>query len=258
MARTYTVSRLIHCLLATALLVATPAWTQVSESSPRADPREAGVEAETWSQQHRVQGSDRRRLAELAVALVDRGWQEDPDLTLPAPQAFARRSGNCISFAFLLASLARSHDLPVHFAIRQDDSREARGGLEIARAHLAVALTRKQELIVFDLSGRHDGNQSNYQLVSDGEALGLFYSNLGVAQLVEGKLSLAVDTLREATRRAPDLAPTWINLGVALRRAGRISEAESAYRRAIQLAPESASAWRNLALLLDDASHSDG
>jgi tetratricopeptide (TPR) repeat protein len=195
-------------------------------------------------------GPSRRRLADLAGALRERGWQHRDDLTLPAAEAFARGEGDCVSFAFVLAALARSRGLSVVFVIRGPGAGERHDGLVVGRGHLAVGLAVRRGLEVYDLAGEPTEGAS-FLPITDRQAIGVYHSNRGSALLLVGRPPEAVVELSEATAVAPDLADAWTNLGVALLRSGRPAEAERAYRRAVQLAPESAGAWRNLALLLE-------
>ena len=216
------------------------------------DPLQPSGESLSWARSVVPAGSSRARLAALNLRLVQRGWEAEDDLTISAEEAFDRGQGNCVSFALLLAGLARSQGIPAIFVVRGSIGSDLFDDLEIARAHLAVGLESRGRLLVFDASGAHQSEHAEYREISDEQTLGIFHSNQGAALLMAGQADLAAAALRRATATAPDLAFAWANLGVALRRLDAMSEAEAAYRRAILLAPDSASAWRNLALLLEE------
>ncbi|MBZ0112883.1 MAG: tetratricopeptide repeat protein [Thermoanaerobaculia bacterium] len=244
------------------LLLASLTVVRATDAQQLDEPGLGTLSAEplAWARSIAPSGSRRQVVASLAAALLRRGWREEDDLTLDANAAFEQRAGNCVSFALLLADLARSRGVPAVFVIRGPDLArgpeigDRRGDLQVDRSHLAVGLEGPDELVVFDLAGSHRAT-SDYRRVSDEEALGIFYSNRGAALLLEGRESEAIVVLREATQRAPALVSSWLNLGVALLRSQEVEGAEAAYRRAVALEPESVAAWRNLALLLERRTH---
>jgi tetratricopeptide (TPR) repeat protein len=237
-------------LLVAAILVCLPASGRAVAEG--VDPLRIGPRARAWAAETAPPGPARRRLAALTVGLLERGWREDVASTLPAAEAFARRGGDCVSFAFVLVALARSRGVPAVFVAREPEGGERAGGYEVARGHLAVGLDDGDRLLVYDAAGEHRAAAGELRRLTDAQSVGLFRSNRGAALLLAGEWEEAVPVLAEASRVAPDLAAAWLNLGVALRRGGDLAGAEAAYRRALLLEPRSVGAWRNLALLLEE------
>jgi len=66
----------------------------------------------------------------------------------------------------------------------------------------------------------------------------------------EGKYALAAHAYREVLQRDPKSVVAWTNLGNAEMRNGRNPAAEEAFRKALELEPDSADALNNLAWLL--------
>ena len=71
-------------------------------------------------------------------------------------------------------------------------------------------------------------------------------NNLGVAQLEQGRLELAVVALESAIRLKPDYGWAYSNLSNASRARGQISAAIAQARRALELQPASAEAQNSL------------
>ncbi|MDY0060413.1 MAG: tetratricopeptide repeat protein [Myxococcota bacterium] len=90
-------------------------------------------------------------------------------------------------------------------------------------------------------------HEAAVRLYEEGRARGdaRFTELLGAALLDTGKPDRALPHLREATRRTPDKAETWILLGTAQRILG-LDEAAASLRRAAQLAPERATIFNDL------------
>lgn len=215
-----------------------------------ADPLAVDAAMTGWAAALADRGPAPRRLGGLATALGERGWRHADDLTLPAAEAFARREGDCVSFAFVLAALARQRGLSVVFVILAPEAAARAGRFAVGRGHLAVAVEVRRGFRVFDAGGER-GDAALFRAVTDRQAVAIFHSNRGSALLLAGRPAEAVGELRRATKVGPDLAVAWTNLGVGLTRLGDAEAAERAYRQAVSLAPESAGAWRNLALLLE-------
>ncbi len=83
--------------------------------------------------------------------------------------------------------------------------------------------------------------------------------NRGLCQLALGDLDAAVDSLREATSRAPDNPRALGDLATAYGRAGRLDQARTTLVEALRVDPTSSALWANLGVVdrqlgrLDDA-----
>ena len=73
--------------------------------------------------------------------------------------------------------------------------------------------------------------------VARGAADGFTLTNLGMAQLGQGRADDAVATLRRAVASSPELPQAHYTLGMALEDAGDASGSNRAYCRAAELAP---------------------
>lgn len=77
-----------------------------------------------------------------------------------------------------------------------------------------------------------------------------YYTDLGKALILAGKVEEAVSIYGKAVGLKPENAQAHYNLGTISVMAGRIAEAETSFRRAVQLAPSHAESWINLGIVL--------
>jgi Flp pilus assembly protein TadD len=173
------------------------------------------------------------------------------DVTATAPEVFATREANCLSFTHLFVGLAREVGVPVYFLEVRDLERYQReGDLIVHSDHIAVGYGPAHELTVIDFAVEQGTNYHKIRPISDVSAIALFYSNRGADHLRKGDLATAREWFAQAVTIDPSVSSAWINYGVALRRSGEPERAESAYRRALELDATQFSAYHNLATLL--------
>lgn len=190
-----------------------------------------------------------RRLADLLTREPSLAIHEVSEPTPTAGEAFLSRRADCVGFALLLASLARSAGVPVEFAlIAGVRSLDERRTLRIRREHLAVTYAGR----VFDLGGETAFDPEHDRAVGERTATALFLSNRGAQRLTAGHLDDAVETLWRALRFDTSLPSIWTNLGVALRRAGDATGAVLAHEMALRIDPADEAALRNLAIARRD------
>jgi Flp pilus assembly protein TadD len=194
-------------------------------------------------------------LERLQAALIDGErflFTYEPDLTLTAAEAFARRRGNCVSFTNLFIALGRSLGLPVQAAlVPSRRSSERRGGYIVDAGHVVAALVRPSRVLLFDFAAPPRGAHVGFRLLDDLEVAALYVNNKGAEALQRGKVTVAISRFELAVDLAPELPGLWGNLGVARRRSGDAEGAMAAYLRALQLERADASVRNNVAHLLD-------
>ena len=123
---------------------------------PRVVPLQLTPEMRSWVTR-RLPGNRtaRWRWQRLAIELRrDGGFRQVPLLTSTAPEAFATRRGNCVSFAHLVVALAREANLDAYFVLVDDPVQTLRRGtLRVEQNHLAAALSIGRIATVLDLDG---------------------------------------------------------------------------------------------------------
>lgn len=169
--------------------------------------------------------------------------------TRTAAETFARRSGNCISFANLLVALAREIGLNAYFAeVDEVLARDQRGEALINNRHMLIEVEIENAVFEVDLLPDAD-SYHDVRRISDRRAAAHYFNNLGVDRLIEEGAAAALPWFERSIELAPDFAAAWVNLGVTLRRRGRFADAERAYRRAIEIDRSELAAFSNLAYL---------
>ncbi|MCB1058578.1 MAG: hypothetical protein KDD11_23990 [Acidobacteria bacterium] len=216
-------------------------------------PTAVTVEMQAWAH-HAVAGveDDLSRLRALHGPLTREGAQKVHEILGPTPTAalaFASRRADCVGFALLLVTLARSVGIDAGYVLVATEQPAAGlGSLRVLRSHLAVTFADR----VFDLAGEEAFVPARHHRILDRSALAVFYSNRGAQELASGHAAEAVDFLWQALRLDPSLGPVWSNLGVALRRSGDAAGAVLAHEMALRLDPGDANALLNLSIARAD------
>ena len=198
----------------------------------------------------------RGRLRQLQQFLFRRDefrFRYDSETTLTAREAFATRSGNCVSFTNLFIALARSIEIPVQAALvftRGDP--EMDGDLVVINNHIVAAHRRVDSTALFDFNRLEDRKLVGYVLIDDLWTTAVYLNNLGTRRLRDGDLEGAARILESSLRLAPRFAAAYGNLGVVRRRLGDQDGAWEAYIRGLQHDRHEASIWNNVRRLVED------
>jgi Flp pilus assembly protein TadD len=171
----------------------------------------------------------------------------DPQVTLPAGEAFRQGKGNCLSFSAMFIAMARESGLRAYFQEVEipPNWNNVEDNLLVSKHVNAVAYHQGHTFTV-DVSGRKGREIEQTRRLSDSEAAAQYYNNLGADALIEGDIALAYAYFRKGLDTNPRLAYIWSNLGVILRRNGQSEDAKLAYRTALSLQPNQSVALTNL------------
>lgn len=170
--------------------------------------------------------------------------------TLSAPEAFAARAGNCMSFTNLFIALAREAGLRVRYqevmlppSWTDDDTT----WLYNLHVNAVVDLPGNASQVVdFNLAD-YDNNYPRRRL-PDSAAEARYHSNMGVYWMMREDPRQSFLHFRRAIELAPDTGHFWTNLGTLFRREGHIARAEASMRKGVRRDGE-AVAMSNLAKL---------
>ncbi len=170
--------------------------------------------------------------------------------TLSAPEAFAARAGNCMSFTNLFIALAREAGLRVRYQevmLPPNWTDEETTWLYNLHVNAVVDLPGSASQVVdFNL----EDYDSSYprRLLPDSAAEARYHSNMGVYWMTRQEPRRSFLHFRRAIELAPDTGHFWTNLGTLFRREGHIAHAEAALRKGVRRDGE-AVAMSNLAKL---------
>ena len=186
----------------------------------------------------------------LAYASMDSNlldFDYDPSKTLGAEDAFAQKTGNCLSFSSMFIAMAREAGMQAWYQEVEVPTEwsSVKETLLVSRHVNAVVKDAYMDYVI-DVSKNYRAEETTSRKISDQEALAQFYNNLGVDALIENQLPAAYAYFVKAIETHPKGAFFWSNLAVTYRRNGQMEDAEATYLSAIRLDSNETDALNNL------------
>jgi Flp pilus assembly protein TadD len=187
-------------------------------------------------------GDPHERLRRLIAYLNDEnslGFQYAPNLSLTASQAFHERRGDCIAYTNLFIAISRYLGLPTYYVhVSEVLSHYEHRGLFFTSSHVAVGYGSGPQAVVVDFTkSTSDWKLAIYRAVDDATAAALYYNNLAVDAMMNGKLDEAEQMLRFLIEKKPLVEETYNNLGVVLNRKAKYQEALSVLQKGMSAFP---------------------
>jgi Tfp pilus assembly protein PilF len=179
---------------------------------------------------------------EAIVAAIIRpaglGFAYDGVGTFDAGETFRRRRGNCLSFALLVTAVARHYGFKTTFQnVDRTGQWDRVGDIITTVQHVNVRVETLSEIYVLDL--RPDlvpvAERQTATTVADARLFALFYNDVGIGHLMQGRTAEARRALELATQIDPRCASIWANRATLHARFGELTLARSAYERSLQL-----------------------
>lgn len=191
------------------------------------------------------------RLQEILFSPDYLNIQYDDTANFTAIETFSERRANCLSLMNLYIAMARHHDLSVSYqTVQVRPIWNRRGELVVVSEHInAIGRVGASGRYILDFTPEVRLQRQTDTVISDEQALALYYNNLAVDYLVGEQLQQALEYFRYALTIDPDLAMVWNNLGSVWTRMEREDLAEYSYLKAAWLDRSSASAYNNLVRL---------
>ena len=185
----------------------------------------------------------------------------DGSSTRSASQAFASRSGNCLSLVIMTASFARHLGLPVSFqAVQTDDFYSRSGGLYLASGHVNLVLgppairtgfsRGERESLTVDFLPQVELRGQRTRPLDELTIVAMYLNNRAAETLADGHLDEAYGYARAALLHDPGFVNASNTLGVIYNRAGHAAAAEAAFRHTLAGNADHVSALSNLVKLL--------
>jgi|ETNmetMinimDraft_35_1059890.scaffolds.fasta_scaffold25720_1 Tfp pilus assembly protein PilF len=202
-----------------------------------------------WTPQRRLKG-----LRNMLFGPENLDIRYDHTKTKTAMETFETKLGNCLSLTNLFISAARYMNLDAHYqVVAIKPTWEKSGTILINNEHInAVGKMKGGISYSIDFLPEVYYDEPKSYPISDEEALGRYYSNLGVEQIVNGDVVRAISYLRTAISIYPALADSWNNMGAAQRRLGNDDLSEFSYLRAVQIDGRYYTAMSNLARFYEE------
>ena len=191
----------------------------------------------------------------------------DVTLTRNAAQAFAARSGNCLSLVIMTAAFAKALDLQVGYQSAYTDATWSRSGdLYFRSGHVNIVLGQR----LMDRGGDGDPNRLMIDFlpadelrglrtmaISEATVVAMYMNNRAAEALAQARLDDAYAWAREAMRQSPSFLGAWNTLGVIYLRHGDRALADRVFAEVLQREPANAQALSNRAQLLDQLGRAD-
>lgn len=169
--------------------------------------------------------------------------------THTAIETFQAGEGNCLSVMNLYVALARYAGLEANFqTVAVQPNWDRRGDLLVLSQHInATGRFNIKRRYVVDFTPEIALQQLTSSIISDTQARGLYFNNLGVEALIAGKNTEALAYFKNSLFLSPLESITWNNIGSTYNRMGNKQFAEYAYKTAFELDGRNATAINNLA-----------
>ncbi len=208
----------------------------------------------------------RGRTELLVDALYKKGELKldyDSVLTRNAAQAFAARSGNCLSLVIMTAAFAKELGIPVRYQTVVTDELWGRNvGIDFVIDHINLTLGQRiggahwagpfTEAVTIDFLPPADLRGQKQHVLSEATVLAMYMNNRAAETLAQGRLDDAYWFAREAIVQDPGFVRALNTLGVVYRRHGDSTLAERALRAAYAKQADNPQIVFNLAQVLAD------
>ena len=187
--------------------------------------------------------------------------------TRTASEAFAARSGNCLSLVIMTAAFAKELGMFVYYqGVDVEENWLRKGDVYFSSGHVNITLGRKPpnmrssddraDLLTIDFTPLSANAVQRGWHLSEATIVAMYMNNRAAETLAAGRTSEAYWWAREALRHDGNFTPAYITLGVVYRRSGHPRHAETALREVLARDADNVTALANLTLVLNDLGRS--
>jgi len=180
----------------------------------------------------------------------------DATLTRNAAQAFAARSGNCLSLVMLTAALAKELGLPVRFQlVYVDEAWDRHDGIEFLTEHVNVTLGAKAGIgtrgslqatdLTIDFLPPEDLASRRTRVLSEHTIVAMYMNNRAAELLTEPPFNRAYWWARAAISEDPRYVPAYNTLGIVYKLHGNLRAAERVFEWILEREPDNVIAMGN-------------
>lgn len=212
--------------------------------------------------------ASRQRTRARQHALVDALYSSaqlkleyDSTLTRNAAEAFAARSGNCLSLVLMTAAFAKELGLQVQYQVVFSEQAASRSdGIVYLSNHINLTLrptapegrlvNLANEPLTVDFIPAEGQGRQRARVVREATIVAMYLNNKAAEALRARRLDDAYWWARAAIGQDPGFLAAQNTLSVIYRRRGHLAEAEQILRNAVALEPGNAVPMSNLSRLL--------
>jgi len=201
----------------------------------------------------------------LAEALYTHGrlrLEYEASMTRNAGEAFAARSGNCLSLVIMTAAFAHAMGLPVQFqTVFVDNTVTRRDDILFFIGHVNITLAPRQSilrhstlpnLMTVDFLPAQDLQGLRVRVVPEQTIVAMYMNNRAAEALASGDVDSAYWWARAAIGQDSEFISAYNTLGVIYRRHGDASEAEKVLAFALDRDPANTRVVANLIRVMED------
>ena len=181
--------------------------------------------------------------------------------TRNASEAFAARSGNCLSLVIMTAAFAKHLGLPVRYqSVFVDATWTRSGSLYFSSGHVNLSLEKRAVEQRFgvetdrpwtvDFLPPEEVRGQRLRVISEATIIAMYMNNRAAEALAQGRLDDAYAWAREAVRQSPAFLSAHNTLGVVYLRHGHPQQAARMLRHVLDREPDNTVALSNLARVL--------
>ncbi|PXX47411.1 tetratricopeptide repeat protein [Undibacterium pigrum] len=185
----------------------------------------------------------------------------DAEMTRNAAQAFAARSGNCLSLVLMTAAFAKQLGLDVQFQnVIINEAWSRNNDLYFAAGHVNIVLGRRPNFLrntdeyhqsmVIDFLPPSEILGQKTVLISEATVIAMYMNNRAAELLAQHNVNDAYWFAREALRADPDFLTAYNTLGVIYRQHGDFQLAENVFKQILEKEPNNTLTLSNLAEVL--------
>lgn len=208
--------------------------------------------------------ADRLRLRGPQFGLVEalRGTGQlkleyDAAVTRNAAEAFAAKSGNCLSLVIMTAALARELGVPVRYqSAYLEETWSRAGNLLVRSGHVNVTLDRRlldadryrfTRILTVDFLPAEDIRGLRTYEIGEATIVAMYMNNRAVEAFVQGRVDDAYAWVRESIRHDAAFVSSYNTLGVLYLDRGALDAAAQMFERVLAARPDNTRAMANLA-----------
>jgi Tfp pilus assembly protein PilF len=197
----------------------------------------------------------------LFDALQDKGMlklEYDAAMTRNASEAFAARSGNCLSLVLMTAAFAKAMGMPVRYQnVFVDETWSRNGDFYLAIGHVNLSLGRRlveygpnEPTMTIDFLPPRDIRGLRSWVIDESTIVAMSMNNRAVESLTSGNADDGYWFAREAIAQDRRFLSAFNTLGVAYQRHGNLAQAQRAFEYVMEREPGNTRAMSNLASVL--------
>ena len=187
----------------------------------------------------------------------------DAAMTRNASEAFAGRTGNCLSLVIMTAALAKELGLAVYYQrVISDETWSRTGDTWFSSGHVNVTLGKKptdprilfneRTPLTIDFMPLAP-NQGQYAWpILEETVVAMFMNNRSAESLMRGNVNDAYWWAREAIAQDARFLAAYNTLGVIYRRHGNLAEAEQVFQYVLEREAANTFAMSNLVIVYDE------